>query len=193
MTPLPALGGSSCAFDISDNGHIVGQATTGAPQSGFHAARWLEDQITDLGDLGGYQNSMAWGVNNAGQAVGWGGAAAIVKPFVHDFDTGLRDLRDLLPADTGWFWLQPRDINESGQIVGSGIRDLYHGFLMTPVDADFDDDGDTDLADLAAFQRCYTGPNRPIPEVCLEFDIDSNGQINLQDFHTLHLAFTGPQ
>jgi len=34
------------------------------------------------------------------------------------------------------------------------------------VDADFDNDGDVDLADFSVFQSCFNGPNQPPAAGC---------------------------
>src|SRR6516225_1571236 len=59
--------GDSVAHGISDDGQIVGRATTSA---GYYHAFLLESgAITDLGTLEG-ENSSTVGVNDAGQVVG---------------------------------------------------------------------------------------------------------------------------
>ena len=47
-----------------------------------------------------------------------------------------------------------------------------------------------DLADFAAFQRCF-GIDPVSPE-CWNLDLDDNGVIDLDDFEAFHFAFTGP-
>ena len=48
----------------------------------------------------------------------------------------MQDIEDLIPLDSGWFELSPRDINDEGQIVGVGTflgeGGGRHAFLMTP-------------------------------------------------------------
>lgn len=43
-------------------------------------------------------------------------------------------LLDLIPSESGWSFLSPSDINESGQIAGIGVKDgNTRTFLMTPI------------------------------------------------------------
>jgi len=57
---------ASDARAISDNGTIVGEAAFAT----WDATLWSGTSILDLGTLGG-STSIAFGVNDAGQVVGW--------------------------------------------------------------------------------------------------------------------------
>ena len=65
---------------------------------------------------------------------------------------------------------------------------------------DFDNDGDVDLGDLAAFADCHAGPvSPPTPtdpacvQLCLDaFDDDLDADVDLADFAAFSIAFTGP-
>jgi len=44
------------------------------------------------------------------------------------------DLTTLIPTNSGWTFLGPRDINRTGQIVGWGTYNgSTHAFLLTPM------------------------------------------------------------
>ena len=72
ITELPPLSGnSSYAYDVHDNGFVVG--STPVPSSSSHAYRWTQaGGMQDLGVLGDDSNlSGAYGVNSLGNVVGW--------------------------------------------------------------------------------------------------------------------------
>ncbi len=66
---------------------------------------------------------------------------------------------------------------------------------VTTVAADADGDGDVDLADFAAFQNCFNGPNRPWSESgvgCADFDANADTDVDLADFGVFQACFNGP-
>jgi len=68
-------------------------------------------------------------------------------------------------------------------------------YLIVPsgTTADFDTDGDVDLADFAFFQRCFNGPNRPYTHPdCIPADFDADSDVDLTDFATFSGCFNGP-
>ncbi len=59
--------------------------------------------------------------------------------------------------------------------------------------ADFDCDGDVDLADFGRFQSCFNGPNRaPRSADCGETDLDMDNDVDLADFNVFQACFNGP-
>lgn len=193
MTNLGTLGGqSSFARGINDLGQVVGDSER--PEGGLimHAFLWEDGEMTDLGALADFVRSSAAKVNNLGEVIGWGDNLATSQGFLYDRNNALCELRDLIHFQSGWSALSPRDINDQGQIVGSGWHQGPRAFLMTPIDGDFDDDGDTDMADFASFQTCMAGPGEPIGPGCDSRDIDRDGDIDLDDFQAFNWAFTGP-
>jgi probable HAF family extracellular repeat protein len=91
--------------------------------------------MTNLGDLpGGSDISYAWGINNAGQVVGYSGAATgSAFLWQNGVMTALSTVVGV--AGTGWSLIEALAINDAGQIVGYGISPLgeSHGFILTPV------------------------------------------------------------
>ncbi len=65
---------------------------------------------------------------------------------------------------------------------------------LRPAPADFDEDGDVDLADFAKFQMCFNGPNQPpaLPGSCDGVDLDGDGDADLSDFAIYSGCFNGP-
>ena len=92
---------------------------------------------SDIGTLPGYENSVALGMNNSGQVVGFASLPAPVrKAFLYDHRTGvISDLTQLIPASSGWQLIDAFDINDDGQIVGRGLNGgAMHAFLLTPTE-----------------------------------------------------------
>lgn len=60
-------------------------------------------------------------------------------------------------------------------------------------EADFDQDGDVDLADFAHFRTCFNGPNRsPARPGCGDADLDGDLDVDLADFSRFRTCFNGP-
>jgi len=60
--------------------------------------------------------------------------------------------------------------------------------------ADFDGDGDVDLADFTLFQLCFGGSENPPAGTCppgVDADLDGDGDVDLDDFLEFQLQFTG--
>ena len=143
MTDLGTLGGTdSDAFDINESGQVVGVSTSGSGKK--HAFLYDDSatpKMTDLGALGGTESNPvgAYGVNDVGQVVGY------LLTETPDGDIGgdhaflysggqMVDLNSLIPSDSGWHLGNAYAINQSGQIVGSGVpNDQWpRAFLLTP-------------------------------------------------------------
>ncbi|PYS11765.1 MAG: hypothetical protein DMG15_16715 [Acidobacteria bacterium] len=90
--------------------------------------------MIDLGTLPGGTQSYAYAINNLGQAVGASDSSVSEQRSVL-FDGGrVIDLNTLIPSGMGWFLTEARDINDSGQIVGTGIFNGHErAFLLSPV------------------------------------------------------------
>lgn len=156
MTDLGTLGGyeySSRGNAINDSGQVTGASDTG--NGSLHAfVTDTSGQMIDLGVLAlGEGNSFSEGydINNAGQVVGssWNSSVGIQSAFVTDNDVML-DLNSLMvTGTTGWHLVIALGINNLGQIVGRGDREVTsywcfsgtcqpytstesHAFLLTP-------------------------------------------------------------
>ena len=144
----------------SDTGQPIRfPAAFAPPVPGMHAVLWDKGQVRDLGTLQPNEGSEAYGINDRGQIVGRSGNNAFLwqngnmislgqgaayninnSGFVIG-DTflwhgGIRTpLANLLPPNSGWQITEGRDINDAGEIVGTGIHapgNTPHAFLMHP-------------------------------------------------------------
>ena len=132
LTDLGSLGGRmTTPTDINDSSQVVGYAQVRSGEN--HAFLYRAGRLTDLDMLPGGTQSYAYAINNRGQAVGASDSSATAQLAVL-FERGeVRDLNRLIPAGTGWLLTQARDINDSGQIVGTGTVDgRVRAFLLTP-------------------------------------------------------------
>ncbi|MEH0825600.1 MULTISPECIES: hypothetical protein [Micromonospora] len=86
---LPSLGRSSSASDVNSAGVVVGSAEV---SSGYwHAVRWVDGRIEDLGTLGG-PNSQAQAIDERGRIVGTAQAADGSSHAVAWVDGKIQDL-----------------------------------------------------------------------------------------------------
>ncbi|HEX8558432.1 MAG TPA: Calx-beta domain-containing protein [Pyrinomonadaceae bacterium] len=148
VVEIGTLGGRhSHAYDVSDAGVVVGQASasSNAATDIWHAFRWKDDdadnvadasEIQDLGTLGGLR-STAYGVNSSGQIVGYsdvsGGGR---RAFLWTPGGPMQDLNALAPT-AGWTFLEARGVNDRGQIVVTAVNgsEQRRAFLLTPAGA----------------------------------------------------------
>ena len=97
-----------------------------------HAFLYAAGKILDLGTLEGGTQSFAYAVNNTGQVVGASDVGSGMRAILYS-DGRLIDLNTLLPRNSGWLLTEARDINDHGQIAGSGILNGHQrAFLLTP-------------------------------------------------------------
>ena len=135
MQDLGTLGGAnSLAYHVNDRGQAVGYSETGLGET-RHAFLTTDGVMRDLGTLPGFDDSVAYDVDGAGEAVG-AAAPAPDAPNVRALlwrSGHVIDLNRLLPPNSGWTLQEARAINSRGQIVGAGLfRGSPHAFLLTP-------------------------------------------------------------
>jgi probable HAF family extracellular repeat protein len=109
-----------------------------------HAFLWTEGAgMIDLGDLSGRPTiyggsfSIANAINNSGVVVGYSTLRdGVNHAFRWTRDGGMIDLNTLLPGGSGWVLHEANDINDNGQIVGTGLHDgTERAFRLTPAPA----------------------------------------------------------
>jgi len=155
VLPVPAPYSYLSVCRVNDRAQVLGNVLM--PDITTHAALWQGSRMTDLGAPPGYDNSIAQGLNDRGEAVGrcvktsgpvevylWSHTrsdSALGRYLDRDqghafiYSGGrMQDLNDLIPRSADWVLGGAYDINDRGQIIGSG---LHHGeqraFLLTPL------------------------------------------------------------
>lgn len=145
---------SSSARGINANGHVTGWSGSldGANAVAF---LWKEGRMEALGTLPGEPASHGLALNDHGDVVGWSGSAdqSFSRAFLWQAGE-MRDLNDLLPAGSEWVLVEASDINNRGQIVGTGIKEgQLRAFLLQPSDLIEPEGGGA-----AATQTAYAAP-----------------------------------
>jgi probable HAF family extracellular repeat protein len=137
VTFISQAGENFDAADINNNSEAIG--TLYAWSGNERLALWNSAQgIRQVGSLSSqYPRTFGVALNDKGQAVGHAfppsARTGEERAFLWDSAKGIRNLNDLIPPSSGWVLLRAVDINEAGQIVGTG---LYNGwprtFVLTP-------------------------------------------------------------
>jgi len=147
MIDIGNLGGTFCdPEDIDNFGRIVGAS---ADASGNHRPFLRENgAMIDLGTLGGAAGR-AKGINDFGVIVGNAGDAGGVKRAVIWESGAAVDLNTLIPAGTGWNLTGAGEINELGEITGTGLLNgVQRAYKLTPLLA---------AARISGFQPGFAG------------------------------------
>ncbi|MCP4593995.1 MAG: hypothetical protein GY842_24955 [bacterium] len=98
-----------------------------------------------------------------------------------------------LPAGSSYYFEYPAAVSLWDTAAKDNL--IVPGQVLTapPAIGDADGDGDFDLEDFAALQRCFTGDGGgPIGPECGAFDVDGDDDVDLIDFGAGHASFAGP-
>ena len=124
----------SVANAINNPRQVVGWSSNVHEGHTRAAFIWKESTgMQDLGTLPDHQSSEAHAINNSGEVVGGSfsphsgeseeeSEERSKHAFIWSESTGMQDLNDLIPPDSGWALLRAHDNNESGQILCEGIH-----------------------------------------------------------------------
>ena len=130
------FGGPASAFDINNAGQVVGGMGGNDDGSG-QAFLFSGGTVQDLGKVSpGHTYANASGINNSGHVVGVSSPSFFSstgeRAFI--FSSGMmQDLNNLIPANSGWVLTRAADLNDAGQIVGTGFKNgQARAFLLTP-------------------------------------------------------------
>jgi probable HAF family extracellular repeat protein len=141
VTDLGSLGGTGqgfgiLAYNINNQGQVIGYSDLKG-NANFHSFLWTRGKgMQDLGTLTGDANSVAIGLNDAGDVVGVS-VDAMFNPHAYLWQNGtMTNLNTLIPAGSPLSLLTACSINSSGQIVGFAVdsKGNIHAYLATPSD-----------------------------------------------------------
>lgn len=124
------------AFGVNDTGVIVGGANTSTLLT--KPVMWAADAnrtITSLPLFPGESTGLAQKINNANQIIGSHGDGTAEPALAVWIDGQIFDLQSNLDSTgLGWVLQTVNDINNLGQIVGTGqLNGQERGFILTPV------------------------------------------------------------
>jgi probable HAF family extracellular repeat protein len=131
LVPLGSLGGKlTTARALNNKDEVVGEGDIG--DGSRHAFVFSGGALRDLGTLAGGRQSAAYAINEQSDIVGFSERSGASARAVIISSGVMSDLNDLISADTGWVLTEARDINNRGDIVGTGLLNgQQRAFLLT--------------------------------------------------------------
>ncbi|MFN0157672.1 MAG: hypothetical protein ACKVRP_06310 [Bacteroidota bacterium] len=137
--------------------------------------------------------SFKYVLNNCGEVLLDGDVSPGPAFYIYHVERNLAPVRGVTLPWTSWEELIGYKMNDRGQIVGYGRLDgIPRPFLLSPVEGDFDHDGDSDLSEIARIQTAFTGALDDNEPGCERADIDGDGDVDLIDFRKLEVRLAGP-
>ena len=153
----------------------------GDPRGGANVeGKWFRIQLVDMrGPEDGHFSMWRTGASNSPEV------------FMSTYEGGITE-QDVYHHSAGshihvnWGFTQPGyyevDIRVSTYIPGQLNAPRF----------DADGDGDVDMSDFGAWQRCYSGPGVPYACGCEWADGDGDGDVDADDFALFAACFSGP-
>lgn len=164
-TPINApLGVRTYALHVNDSGKVVGSYYDSIGT--LHGFLYSDGTYTTVDNPLGFIRTETFGINNAGQIVGYFMSGVAGEPAQQGFNyrggvfTTINDPRGLSPQSTQSAW----DINDNGQIVGSvnGSGYVYDAGAFTPLDHSLgvltNAYGNNNLGQIAGYYATDTTP-----------------------------------
>jgi uncharacterized membrane protein len=133
--PAPAGWVYTRAAGISRNGLWVAGTVINGSGNSVRFARW--SSATGWQMFGLIGNAGMSSINDAGDCVG--GSSSILTGYRYTESTGLHDINDFIAPESGWVITSTTDINNAGQITGSGqntVTQQAGAILLTPLNLD---------------------------------------------------------
>ncbi len=182
LVGLFARDNGNAAFDSTSYGGGNCYAITHNSQDGrIRAGKYVDGVFTDFVATPIYDTTTAW---HSFKIFCYG---TTIKFFIDDQE--IVSATDASHADgrmgVAYHEYFTNDANAHGARV-----DNVHAFSW---DFDYDNDGDVDNMDLAAFAYCMNGPENVFPPThfCTEMDGDGDLDIDLNDFSVFQYVYTG--
>ena len=120
---------------MTDSGYVAGMSTSAKYPNGVSVVWDLSQKIHQIGTLPGGTSSSPGFISNTGQVLGQSTVAGGgIHAYIWTQKTGMRDLNNMIPPNSGWVLQHAASIDDTGNIVGYGsINGEDHGFLLTPL------------------------------------------------------------
>jgi len=93
---------------------------------------------------------------------------------------------ETLTAGITYYW-RIDEKNAAGTTTGA----VWTFKIRSSIPADFDNDGDVDMADFAHMQACFTGNTLPYGADCSDTDLDGDGDVDGADFNSFLPCLAG--
>ncbi len=133
LLPLPG-GKLSEGIWMTDAGVIAGLSTSAKYPNGVSVYWDAKGKITPIGTLPGGDRSSPGYISNSEEVLGQSTVSGGDNhAYIWTKKSGMQDLNNKIPKNSGWDLHHASSINKKGEIVGYGtINGVDHGFLLTP-------------------------------------------------------------